>query len=435
MKNVSKIGLLIFLSCSIFNLFGQSSAEKLRKEQERLEKNISNTKSLLFQTKSNSQATLNELKLIDNQVQYREELLQNFDNQIRSTELKIEQKNQQINDLEIKLIALKEQYRKLLIYAYKKRSKEGKMMYIFSSNTYYQALKRKKYLEKIAEIQRKQKLIIQQHRKLISKEKGELIVEKSYKEKIADEKRQEKNEILKDKEKQAKALEKLKKEEQNLLASIQKDEQKKNELKRKIDRAIQLEIAKAEEKAKREREKSKAPKGSSKPTKTVEKEEKQTVSRTEEKEKSEVRFVEPKEVALNSNFESNKGKLPWPVTTGSITEKFGKNPHPSIPNIFTNNNGIDISTNKGAQVRAVFEGEVTSVISILGAGKTVIVKHGNYRTVYSNLQDVYVSMGTKISTKQAIGSLLVSDDSNLSTLHFEVRHDINVMNPSLWISR
>lgn len=435
MKNVSKIGLLIFLSCSIFNLFGQSSAEKLRKEQERLEKNISNTKSLLFQTKSNSEATLNELKLIDNQVQYREELLQNFDNQIRSTELKIEQKNQQINDLEIKLIALKEQYRKLLIYAYKKRSKEGKMMYIFSSNTYYQALKRKKYLEKIAEIQRKQKLIIQQHRKLISKEKGELIVEKSYKEKIADEKRQEKNEILKDKEKQAKALEKLKKEEQNLLASIQKDEQKKNELKRKIDRAIQLEIAKAEEKAKREREKSKAPKGSSKPIKNVEKEEKQTVSKTEEKEKSEVRFVEPKEVALNSNFESNKGKLPWPVTTGSITEKFGKNPHPSIPNIFTNNNGIDISTNKGAQVRAVFEGEVTSVISILGAGKTVIVKHGNYRTVYSNLQDVYVSMGAKLSTKQAIGSLLVSDDSNLSTLHFEVRHDINVMNPSLWISR
>ena len=180
--------LLIFSLISVFGLT-QKSTDKLKKEQERLEKNISSTKNLLDKTKINTEATLNELKLIDNQVKYREELLLNFDNQIRGTELKIEQKNNQIEELQSKLMQLQKQYKKLVIYAYKKRSKEAKMMYIFSSSSYYEALKRKKYLEKIAEIQRKQRLIILQSKKLIAKEKGELIQEKSYKEKVADQKR------------------------------------------------------------------------------------------------------------------------------------------------------------------------------------------------------------------------------------------------------
>lgn len=419
MRNVSKYCLLIAVLWFTAQLAAQSNTEKLRKEQEKLEKNISNTRSLLEKTKTSAEITLNELKLIDNQVKFREELLQNFDNQIRGTELKIEQKNNQIKELETKLGSLKEQYRKLVIYAYKKRSRQGQMMFIFSSSSYYEALKRKKYLEKIAEIQRKQKLIIQQHKKLIAKEKGELVEEKSYKETIADQKRREKDEILKDKDEQARALNKLKQEEGKLLATIKKDEARKAEIKRKIDKAIQDEIARQDRK-KPKGDKPKASKPSTGDKKPA----------TEE-----IKFIEPKEVELNSHFETNKGKLPWPVSTGSITEKFGKNPHPTIPNIFTNNNGVDISTNKGASVRAVFEGEVTSIISILGAGKTVIIRHGNYRTVYSNLQDVYVSTGAKVSTKQAIGSLLVQDDAPLSVLHFEVRQDINVMNPSLWITR
>lgn len=423
MRNVSKYSLLVVVLCFTAQLSAQSNTEKLRKEQEKLEKNISNTRNLLEKTKTSAEITLNELKLIDNQVKFREELLQNFDNQIRGTELKIEQKNNQIRELETKLGSLKEQYRKLVVYAYKKRSRQGQMMFIFSSSSYYEALKRKKYLEKIAEIQRKQKLIIQQHKKLIAKEKGALVEEKSYKETVADQKRREKEEILKDKEEQARAFNKLKQEEGKLLATIKKDEARKAEIKRKIDKVIQDEIARQEQ-----RSKPKKPKGDKpKTTKTGSGESKPATE--------EVKFIEPKEVELNSHFETNKGKLPWPVATGSITEKFGKNPHPTIPNIFTNNNGVDISTNKGASVRAVFEGEVTSIINILGAGKTVIIRHGNYRTVYSNLQDVYVSTGSKVSTKQAIGSLLVQDDGALSVLHFEVRQDINVMNPSLWITR
>lgn len=421
---------LIFLSfCLMLTKlnFAQKSTEKLKKEQERLEKNISNTKNLLEKTKSSTEATINELKLIDNQVRYREELILNFDNQIKSAELKIQQKNLQIEQLELKLASLTKQYKELTIYAYKKRSKAGQMMFVFSSKNYYEALKRKKYLEKIAEIQRKQKLVILQHQKLIGQQKKEIVAEKSEKEKIAQVKRIEKQEILQDKNKQLNTLTKLKSEEQKLMTKLQEDEAKKIAIKREIDAAIARELAAAEKK-----KKATTSGGNKKPKSSEGTKPKTTTNSTPT-------FVEPAEVALNDNFESNKGRLPWPVAKGSITEGYGKNPHPTIPNVFTNNNGIDISAVKGAQVRAVFEGEVSSVFAIPGAGKVVIIKHGNYRTVYSNLQEAYVSVGSKVSTKQAIGSLLVGDNENVSVSHFEIHQvvgsQVNRMNPSLWIAR
>jgi murein hydrolase activator len=421
----------LLIICSIsFSVFSQKTTDKLKKEQERLEKSISKTKTLLEKTKINTDATLNELKLIDQQVKAREELLLNFDNQIRSAELKIEQKNNQIVELEEKLNKLSLQYKKLIIYAYKKRSKEGKMMYIFSSNSYYEAIKRKKYLEKIAEIQRKQKLIILQHKKLIANEKEQLISEKRYKENLANDKRIEKQEILKDKEVQSKSLIQLKNQEGKLLAQIEKDEIQKQQVRKKIDTEIAKELAIIEKKKKKPTNKPEKPTGTKKSSDSP---------NTKEPDKETITLEETKEYELNSSFESNKGRLPWPVSTGTITESYGKNPHPTIKNVFTNNNGIDISANKGAQVRAVFEGEVSSVFAIPGAGRVVIIKHGNYRTVYSNLQEAYVSVGSKVSTKQAIGSLIVKEDESLSVAHFEIHQvvgsQVNRMNPSLWISR
>ena len=130
--------------------------------------------------------------------------------------------------------------------------------------------------------------------------------------------------------------------------------------------------------------------------------------------------------------------MPWPVAKGTITEGFGKNPHPTLKGVYTNNNGIDIGAPRNAQVRAVFHGEVTSVLNIPGAGKVVIIKHGNYRTVYSNLKEAYVSSGDKIKTKKAIGSLLSKDGQDLSIAHFEIHKvdgtNVSCLNPSLWIA-
>ena len=192
MNLVIKLFLLTFFLGIHSAGWSQKNSEKLRKEQERLEKSISVTKGLLKKAKLNTEATLSELRVLENQVKYREELLKNFDSQIRSTELKIDQKKQQIIDLEEKLQHLIYQYKELLLYAYKHRSKEGQWMYIFAAKNYNEAVKRKKYLIKIAELQRKQKQIIVQHQRLISNEKTELEKENQSKISIAEQKKIEK---------------------------------------------------------------------------------------------------------------------------------------------------------------------------------------------------------------------------------------------------
>lgn len=434
MKNVSKLLFLFFLLV-VSNYAGAQSSEKLKTEQDRLAKKISNTKSLLDKVKTNTEASLNELKIIDKQIQFREDLVRNFDNQIRGAESKISEKDKEIIKLTDKLGRLKTQYKKLLIYAYKHRNKYGRLMYIFSSGSYFEAIKRNNYLKRVSEMQHKQFLIIQQHQGLIKNEIQTIQKEKEYKVQILDEKKIERDQIAKDKVKQEAVYKKFKSEEGKLYAQLKEDERKKVELNQKISAAIQKEIAAAEAKRKKAEEAARKKSttaattaGGTAPATTTTAEKKETTTFTETKESA----------ALNKSFEGNKGKLPWPVEKGTITEGFGRNNHPTLPNVVTNNNGIDISAPKNAQVRAVFEGEVTSVLNIPGAGKVVIIKHGNYRTVYSNLQDTYVSAGSKVSTKQAIGSLLNKENSSVSLAHFEIHQVVgtvvNCLNPSLWVA-
>lgn len=441
MKNVNKY-FFIFLLLFSFSSFGQATSEKLRTEQARLEKKISNTKSLLDKTKSNTEQSLNELRLIDNQIKFREELVTNFDNQVRGAEIKVLEKDSEIKELTQKLARLKAQYKQLLLYAYKHRNKFGRMMFIFSSTSYNEAIKRGSYLERIADIQKKQFLIIRQHQGLIKEEITSIEKEKQYKLKVLEEKRREKAAIEQDKKKQEQTYKKFKQEEGKLLAQLKEDERKKEVLKQKISAAIQKEIAEAEAKRKKAEKaaaEAEAKKKNTASSGTTSGGTSTATKPTATTEKKEVAFTETKESeALSKSFEGNKGKLPWPVDKGSITEGFGKNAHPTLEGVYTNNNGIDISAPKNAQVRAVFEGEVTSVLNIPGAGKVVIIKHGNYRTVYSNLQDTYVKSGSKVTTKQAIGSLLVKEGSSVSVSHFEVHQVVGTvvqcLNPTLWVS-
>lgn len=436
MKSVIKI-ILVFI-CLTTQLNAQSTSEKLRREQQQLEKNITNTKMLLEKTKSNAESSFNELKLLNNQIVYREQLVQNFDNQIRGAELKIKEKQNQVEQLSEEMITLKEQYKKLLKYAYLHRNKYGKMMYIFSSDTYFEAIKRAKYLEKIQDLIKKQFLVIEQHQKLITKEVKNIEDERLYKIKMLDEKKTERAKILIDQQKQQVVYQDLKSQEVQILAKLKEDERRKVNLKSQIDAAIKKEIAdsearrlKAEAEARRKAEAAKPKTPATEKTPTV---------TTPSTPKSSVELPETREsIALNKSFEGNRGKLPWPVEKGTVTEGYGKNPHPTIPGVFTNNNGVDIASPKNAQVRAVFEGEVTSVMNIPGSGKVIIIKHGNYRTVYSNLQSTFVNVGSKVTTKQVIGSLVSSNDGSLSTSHFEIHQvigqTVSSINPSLWLSR
>jgi septal ring factor EnvC (AmiA/AmiB activator) len=450
MKNaINLFAFVLFFS----TLSAQTSSDKLKKEQQKLEKKISNTKILLNKVKSNSQASLNELKLIDNQIKSREALVRVFDNQVRVAEIKMVEKKQEVNQLITRLKKLKKQYKAMILYAYKHRNNFGKIMYILSSDDYNEASKRNKYLKKVAAIQKKQMALIQQHQSLIHKEINQIKEEKETKSLALEEKKQERAQIEKDKSNKEKTYQKFKQEEQKLYAQLKEDERKKEELKQKINAAIKADIARqeaiarakeveaikkreAEDKKRREQEQiaKNNPKGGNP---------KSVGSKTTEPEKNPepvkpITYTETSEGSIVSkNFEANKGRLPAPVSSGSVIEHFGRNAHPTLPDVYTNNNGVDYACSKGAGVRAVFEGEVTSVFSITGAGKVVIIKHGAYRTVYSNLQETYVSIGSKVNTKQAIGSLI--SDGNVSVCHFEI-HQISAgipkcLNPLLWVGR
>lgn len=429
MRNVINLIAILLVA---FAGFGQKTSEKLKAEQERLEAKISNTKMLLQKSQSQTMNSLQELQVLQSQIKFREQLLRNYDNQIRSAELKIQDKEGQISGLQEKIKEMKLQYKKLLIYAYKHRNKYGKMMYIFSSESYYEALKRSKYLKQIADLQRKQFERIKQNQVLITEEIKAIDAEKKQKLAMLDEKKQEKIAIEEDKKKQEVVYQQFKQEEASILAKLKKEQQEKEVLRQRIDAAIRKEIAEAEAKRKREEEarrKREAEANKANPTATT---------KTETKTSS-PSFEETKEAGIISKkFEGNKGRLPWPVTKGTITEGFGKNPHPTLKEVYTNNNGIDISAPRNAQVRAVFDGEVTSVLNIPGAGKVVIIKHGNYRTVYSNLKEVYVSSGDNVKTKKAIGSLLSKEGQDLSIAHFEIHKvegtNVNCLNPTLWIA-
>lgn len=421
---------LIVFTLVVFVGFSQKTSEKLKAEQQRLEAKIANTKMLLQKSQSQTMNSLQELQVLQSQIKFREQLLRNYDNQIRSAELKIQDKEGQISGLQEKIKQMKIQYKKLLIYAYKHRNKYGKMMYIFSSESYYEALKRSKYLKQIADLQRKQFERIKQNQVLITEEIKAIDAEKKQKLAMLDEKKVEKAAIEEDKKKQELVYQQFKQEEAAILAKLKKEEEQKQVLRQKIDAAIRKEIAEAEARRKREEEARRKREAEANKSNTATK---PTTT------KSSPSFEETKEAGIISKkFEGNKGRLPWPVSKGTITEGFGKNPHPTLKEVYTNNNGIDISAPRNAQVRAVFDGEVTSVLNIPGAGKVVIIKHGNYRTVYSNLKEVYVSSGDKVKTKKSIGSLLSKEGQDLSIAHFEIHKvdgsNVSCLNPSLWIA-
>ena len=447
-----KFVISVFFIFILHFVFSQTNSKSLKKEQQKLENKILNTKLLLKKVKSNQQNSLNAIRLIDHQIKNREELVRIFDNQVRMAEIEITEKRQKVNRLKKQVVHLKKQYRSMMIYTFKHRGNYSNIMFILSSQNYNEAVKRNNYLKKIGEVQKKQLAIIRQNQKVIYSDLKTINRDKQDKINIIEEKKTEKKLIEIDKGVKQLSFNKYKQEEKNLYNQLQTDENKKQNLKQRIAEAIKREIL-AEQKKQEEvakKEKTKKEKAAKEKAEKLKKEKTTDVIVVKEKEKVEdkekennenivfTNYVEPQEsIALDKNFQMNKGRLPSPVSKGTITERYGRNLHPTLNGVVTNNNGIDITCISGSNVRAIFDGVVTSIFNIPGAGKVIIIKHGNYRSVYSNIQGTYVNIGEKVSMKQNIGSLI--KDGNISVCHFEihvvVKGTTQSLNPSLWISK
>ena len=143
----------------------------------------------------------------------------------------------------------------------------------------------------------------------------------------------------------------------------------------------------------------------------------------------------PEEIELSGNFSSNKGKLPWPSEKGIISSTFGEHNHPVLKRVKIKNNGIDILTSQSEEARAIFDGTVISIRTITNTNKAIIIRHGEYFTVYSNLSEVFVQQGQKVSTKQRLGNIYTDSSGNKTELHFEIWRGKTLLNPSSWIVR
>lgn len=382
--------------------YGQSSS-KLKEKEKELQKKIENTKNLIKLTKNSEQLTIAELAILNHQIAYREELVLNINYQMRKIDEEIEAVETQIVQLENNVNILKDEYAKMLQYAYKNRNDEFNLFYVFSAETYSEAFKRMQYIGQYADYRTNQVNKIIETKTLLDSNLLVLQAAKSEKEEIANLQKEEKDNFLQDKQEQQDALLKLKMNEQKYVAQLNAQQAEKKKIQDKILAAIKAELEAAE------------------------KENKTGFSLT------------PEAATLAKNFTSNKGKLPWPVEKGAITTKYGKHKHEQYAGVEIDSKGIDITTEQGADVRAVFGGTVSSVFTIPGAGKVVMVSHGNYRTVYANLQEAYVSKGDKLETKDKIGKLLPAASGNVSEAHLEIwkisSSATSTVNPELWIKK
>jgi septal ring factor EnvC (AmiA/AmiB activator) len=387
--------------------FGQQKeSDRLKKKQQDLEKKIDFTEKLLESTRENQNALVENLNLLERKIEYRQDLLNNIDIQLSQLDGEIKSIQEEIVRLELEIVKHKEQYKLMILQAYKMRNGQASLIFILSSESFNQANKRMEYIEQLKKYREDQIRKIEQS--MIELEEKLALLESKREEKkvLAANKSSEQSKYVKDRENQKSTIQGLQGKEQDLKNELAAQKKKSREIQNAINAAINKEIL-----AERKKNNDKPPS-----------------------------IEDTKEVELsNKGFEANKGKLPWPVKKGEITKGFGKQPHAVHANVFTYNNGVDITTVKQSTVRAVYDGVVTSIIILPGAGKAVIVKHGNYRTIYSNLQETYVSTGDKVSAKQEIGALLITPSGN-SEVHFEIRKvtsdgNISNMNPSYWLYR
>lgn len=402
--------LMLFFTASQTS-FAQNKNELEEKKKE-LQKEISLTNKLLNETKKNKELTLDEVLKLKSKISLRVELISAIDQEIRFVNKQINRNQEVILSLQKDLEKLKQEYAKMIYYAFKNKSTYNKIMFVFSSSSFNQAYKRLKYIQQYSEYRKKQgAAIVETQRELIAKI-AELEKSKQEKSALLSLEQQEKQKLAVEQAEQETNVKKLQSKEQELRLDLNKKQEAERKLQKAIERIIEEEIRKAREAA------AKANKGSSTTT------------------ESKTSFpMTPEALKLSNSFASNKGSLPWPVAEGIITDRFGQHPHPVLTGIIVNNNGIDISTTKGSIARALFDGEVSSVAIIPGGGKVVMIRHGEYLSVYSYLSDVYVKKGDKITTKQHLGTLVSEPDKAKTTVHLEIWKGMTKLNPEYWIFR
>ena len=429
--------LILLLLALISPTFGQKtkgkSKKQLQSEITSLQKEISTANQLLKKTKKDKEMTLNEVNLLDKKIKQREKLIKAYNEQIAVLDEEISQGQSSIKTLNTDLGKLQKEYAKMISFAYKNRSHYDRLAFIFASDDFNQAFSRLRYIRQFSDARKvKMEQISSTQRQISNALEASQQAREEQTALLKDEKAQQ-DALKGEKDDLNKQVASLKKKEGSIQQDIKNKQQQAQKLQKAIDDIIAEEIRKANAEAERKRkeaEKAKANKEKSKAAPTTTK---PTPTTAPAKEKG--MALTPSEKTLSNNFVGNKGKLPWPVERGVISSTYGKHASVVSDKVTITNNGIDIATTEGAKARAVFDGEVASVTKLSGANTVVIIRHGEYFTVYSNLENVTVKRGDKVKTKQNIGTVHTNMTEGKTELHFELLKEQNRQNPSNWLSK
>jgi septal ring factor EnvC (AmiA/AmiB activator) len=399
--------------------YSQTSVQKNKKEQlqlqmKKLQEEIKQIEEAIKTTSAKKEKNMGEILSLQAKIRSREKLINNINDQIGDLDATINETGEEINTKSAEVEKMKQDYANMLRKSYENITLRNQLIFLLSSNSVSEAYRRYNYLLKIAEYRRNQAKVLQQSIGELQAKKEELELTKE--EKLALLQKQSAQKQLLEKEKQNKdaAIAQLQEKEKKLRKQIDEKNQAARKLNDRIRVIIEEEIAAARKKAEEAAKKSGAPAPTTKTT--------------------DVMPMTPQEQALSKDFANNRGKLPWPVLRGHVISQFGKHEHPAIKGVMVENNGVDIKTEAGAEARTIFAGTVVSVFSLPTTHYCVIVKHGEYFTVYSNLETVSVKPNQTLTVKQPLGTLHTDKTEDLTKVHIEIWKGKEKMDPELWLA-
>lgn len=388
-KKITYQLLCVLMFFSINMICNAQSVSELEKKVNKLQGEIKTSQNLLKQTSKNKETTLKEVELLQIQIKKRDDLIKTYEKQLSILNKETKAYKNDINNLQNELEKNRQEYADLLVISYRNRNNLNNLLFIFSSQDFNQAIRRMRYIQQFQDLLKHKMEEIDNTKVDIKKRIDKNEEDKKRIENLNNTQKKERDALNKDKKALNDKVAKLKKQEKTIKKDIVQKEKETKDLQAKIKKIIEEEVSKRRANA----------------------------------------AVDTK---LSANFESNKGKLPWPVETGVVTKKYGNNPHPTQSKVVVFNNGIDISTEQGSNALCVFDGQVSTVFNT-GLTNVVMVRHGLYFTLYANLDKVFVKAGDKVKTGEKLGLVHTGATDNVTTLHFEVWNDKNNTNPETWL--
>lgn len=392
--------LLFLLPCA--SSLGQTQSQ-LEAKRRAVEKEMQQISQLLKTAQKQESSLLDKANYLEEQIRVTEKLIKINNEEANFLTQKINENTSQIGRLRKELETLKKEYANLIRKSYQSRSKQNRIMFLFSSENFQQAFKRIQYMQQIADYREKQGELIIEQTNALEALNATLFQQKKEKEAILASNKKAQSSLQEDKKKQESLLAEIRKDEKKYIAEINSKQKEINRIEKEIDRLLR-EVIVAENKK---------------------------VGATS----SSVYKLTPAGAALAKDFEKNKGKLPWPVERGLLTMRYGVNKSHINANLKVVSNGIRIETEEGADAKSIFDGEVVQITLIRGANKMVLVRHGNYISIYRNLTNIYVKPHQKIKTGDRIGQVGKDPATGKTLLYFILAKNENKLDPAEWIKQ